>query len=52
MGLKISKINWKSKHTWIKSAKNTARFVIKKGVGVMNNKELLLTKEQLKELEA
>jgi hypothetical protein len=23
MGLKISKINWKSKHTWIKSAKNT-----------------------------
>tara|TARA_B110000046_G_C12998486_1_gene401116 strand:+ start:1101 stop:1616 length:516 start_codon:yes stop_codon:yes gene_type:complete len=36
----------------LKSAKNTARFVIKKGVGVMNNKELLLTKEQLKELEA
>ena len=23
MGLKISKINWKSKHTWVKSAKNT-----------------------------
>jgi S-ribosylhomocysteine lyase len=34
------------------SAKDTARFVIKKGVGIMNNKELLLTKKQLKEIDA
>jgi len=36
----------------LKSAKDTARFVIKKGVGIMNNKELLLTKKQLKEIDA
>jgi len=36
----------------LKSAKNTARFVIKKGVGIMSNKKLLLTKKQLKEIEA
>lgn len=32
----------------LKSAKKTARFVIKNGVGVMNNKDVLLTKKQLK----
>jgi len=36
----------------LKSAKDTAKFVIKNGVGVMDNKDLLLTKKQLKELEA
>jgi len=36
----------------LKSAKKTARFVLKNGVGVMNNKDLLLTKKQLKKLEA
>ncbi len=36
----------------LKSAKETAKFVIKHGVGVMNNDELLLTKKQLKKLEA
>ena len=36
----------------LKSANDTARFVIKKGVGIMNNKELLLTKKQLKEIDA
>ena len=35
----------------LKSAKDTAKFVIKKGVGVMKNKKLLLTKKQLKKLE-
>jgi S-ribosylhomocysteine lyase len=35
----------------LKSAQKTAKFVVKKGVGVMNNKDLLLTKKQLKELE-
>jgi len=36
----------------LKSAKKTAKFVIKNGVGIMKNKELLLTKKQLKEIEA
>ena len=36
----------------LKSAKDTAKFVIKNGVGVMDNKDLLLTKKQLKALEA
>jgi len=36
----------------LKSAKSTAKFVINKGVGVMNNKDLLLTKKQLKALES
>jgi S-ribosylhomocysteine lyase len=36
----------------LKSAKDTARFVIKQGVGIMKNKKLLLTKKQLKEIEA
>jgi len=35
----------------LKSAQKTATYVVKKGVGVMNNKDLLLTKKQLKELE-
>lgn len=35
----------------LKSAKKTAAYVVKKGVGVMKNKDLLLTKKQLKELE-
>ena len=35
----------------LKDAKKTAAFVIKHGVGVMNNDELLLTKKQLKKLE-
>lgn len=35
----------------LKSAQKTAKYVVKKGVGVMNNKDLLLTKKQLKELE-
>lgn len=36
----------------LKNAKETARYVIKKGVGVMDNAKLLLTKKQLKKLEA
>ena len=36
----------------LKSAKKTALFVVKNGVGIMNNKKLLLTKKQLKEIEA
>jgi len=36
----------------LKSAKDTAKFVIKNGVGIMNNKDLLLTKKQLKALES
>ncbi|MGB3751428.1 MAG: S-ribosylhomocysteine lyase [Arcobacteraceae bacterium] len=36
----------------LKSAKKTAKFVIKHGVGIMKNKKLLLTKKQLKEIEA
>ena len=36
----------------LKSAKDTAKFVIKNGVGTMNNKDLLLTKKQLKALES
>jgi len=36
----------------LKSAKKTAKFVLKNGVGVMQNKDLLLTKKQLKKLEA
>lgn len=35
----------------LKSAQKTAKYVVKKGVGVMNNKDLLLTKKQLKECE-
>ena len=35
----------------LKSAQKTAKYVVKKGVGVMNNKDLLLTKKQLKELD-
>jgi S-ribosylhomocysteine lyase len=35
----------------LKSAQKTAKHIVKKGVGVMNNKDLLLTKKQLKELE-
>ncbi|PIF04478.1 MAG: S-ribosylhomocysteine lyase [Arcobacter sp.] len=36
----------------LKSAKKTAKFVLKHGVGVMKNKDLLLTKKQLKKLES
>jgi len=36
----------------LKSAKKTAKFVLKHGVGIMKNKKLLLTKKQLKEIEA
>jgi len=36
----------------LKSAKKTAKFVLKHGVGVMDNKKLLLTKKQLKEIDA
>lgn len=36
----------------LKSAKKTAKFVIKNGVGIMDNKKLLLTDKQLKEIEA
>ena len=35
----------------LKSAQKTAKYVVKNGVGVMNNKDLLLTKKQLKELD-
>ena len=34
----------------LKSAQKTAAFVVKKGVGVMDNKELKLTKKRMKEL--
>ncbi len=34
----------------LKSAQKTAAFVVKKGVGVMDNKKLLLTKKQMKKL--
>ena len=35
----------------LKSAKKTAEYVVKKGVGVMDNEKLLLTKKQLKACE-
>jgi len=35
----------------LKSAQKTAKYVVKKGVGVMKNKDLLLTKKQLKACE-
>ena len=34
----------------LKSAQKTAAFVVKKGVGIMDNKELKLTKTRMKEL--
>jgi S-ribosylhomocysteine lyase len=34
----------------LKDAKKTAAYVVKAGVGTMDNKKLLLTKKQLKEL--
>jgi hypothetical protein len=35
----------------LKDAKKTASYVVKNKVGVMNNKNILLTKKQLKKLE-
>ncbi len=35
----------------LKSAQKTAAYVVRKGVGVMDNEKLLLTKKQLKEIE-
>ena len=34
----------------LKSAQKTAKFVVKNGVGVMDNKDIELTKKQLKQL--
>lgn len=34
----------------LKDAKKTAKYVVKSGVGVMDNEKLLLTDEQMKEL--
>lgn len=35
----------------LKSAQKTAKYVVKKGVGVMDNEKLLLTEKQIKDLE-